>query len=292
MVSLELHVGLINAIQTLVSPWLCVRQLLKCLPIMANNVTDSPLNITWQPPSFDILSQTFPDFLCQPAAIWFAAYLNSNQDDVATSADDQSNVFWGLSISEATTMNYLYALLNTTDPNSLPPSPTYATLMAWYTESESFPGFLLDIVPETCVPEICQSLNWQGDQDVSGIGMIGSYYVLAVKVTLYFFVAGWAKLFRSSRTAAEAEKVETGPLRRKRRGIARVWDLCLVGFRCSAPTFLDAALIFSVSMVFAAIFRFGQVVQNPLAHYQVSSFPSRDMRGQEGKLTALRRSMD
>ncbi|KAH8880183.1 hypothetical protein GQ53DRAFT_891478 [Thozetella sp. PMI_491] len=95
-------------------------------------------------------------------------------------------------------------------PNNYSPAPDDVDLFAWYTEfwinstvsdpeseqieerAELFP--LLN-----CSEKLCPALKWEGDPDVSGIGMIVTYYIEAVLSTIFLLASLFYELRQANR---------------------------------------------------------------------------------------------
>ncbi|KAI5925469.1 hypothetical protein F4810DRAFT_52052 [Camillea tinctor] len=146
------------------------------------------------------------------------------------------------------------AYLNSAIPATWTPKPTSADLAAWYIDvwagSEYGVDEALDGARDRatqfayfgCGGMVCGKLDWQGDDNVSGIGMMVSYYLAAALATVYFLVLVPSRLgyYRSLPTRSP-----------------RLVD----AFRESANTFLDTALIFAVAMLGAAVVRYARVLR-------------------------------
>ncbi|KAI0593351.1 hypothetical protein F4775DRAFT_597323 [Biscogniauxia sp. FL1348] len=149
------------------------------------------------------------------------------------------------------------AFVNSTVPASWAPRPAPADLAAWYLDVWAGVDYGVDAELDDvrvraaefayfgCGSMVCAKLDWQGDDNVSGIGMMISYYLAASLATIYFLVLVPSRLgyYRSL------------PARFPR--LAR----CVDAFRESVNTFLDTALIFAVAMLGAAVVRYARVLR-------------------------------
>ncbi|KAI1387649.1 uncharacterized protein F4822DRAFT_407219 [Hypoxylon trugodes] len=196
---------------------------------MSINASRVVWSTDWQPPAitelnFDPSNAT----ICAAAGAWMAADVNTFQDEE-------------MFMTTNFVTNFLRAILplDTTPPDNM-------TLILWYD------GFIRENIDDlsqlqrfalyNCAPDVCKNLNWEGDPDVSGRGMLITYYLAAGMVTIYLcaLALSGSGIFR-----------QNYPSRSR-----RAW--LIGGFEASASTFLDAALIFAVSMLAAACFRLSQ----------------------------------
>ncbi|KAI1440928.1 hypothetical protein F5Y02DRAFT_431689 [Annulohypoxylon stygium] len=219
---------------------------------MALNASHITFSIDWQAPplsalNFDPNNKT----VCAAAGAWKAASVS---------------VFQGESI--VITADYVTKYLKAILPaNATPPNDW--TLLHWYNDyimteltanltntastdaansSLPIPGSLLEKLSAfpllNCTIDVCKNLDWVGDPDVSGRGMLITYYIAAGFVTIYLCAL----------TLSDAGFFKLQPPV----GSKRAW--LLAGFEESASTFLDATLIFAVSMLAAACFRLSQAL--------------------------------
>ncbi|KAI1330201.1 hypothetical protein F5Y16DRAFT_364311 [Xylariaceae sp. FL0255] len=212
---------------------------------MNNTVVEWSTN--WTPPStlnFDNGSST----ICAVAGVFLAA--------VANPPDSNGYV---INYNE-TRAAYVTALL---PPNT--PKPDNYTLSLWWdslyynqSNSEADTNLLNTIVnfPYTCPPNsFCKQLQWSGDGDVSGRGILISYYIAASLSTLYLIALSLRRL-GLSQDPRVAEKPKSRCFR------------LVEAFQESVTSFLESILIFEVSMLGAALVRlshsFLQVDGSPL----------------------------
>lgn len=125
---------------------------------------------------------------------------------------------------------------------------------------------------QNCGPKVCPNLGFSGDSDLSGIGvspfhpqtvsyvlavmgsnakqMMISYYMVAIFATLYYLAIApgiletYSGSLGSSQWAARYRKVASG-------------------FEGSVTAFLDAMLLFSISMLVAAVTRYSALILHP-----------------------------
>ncbi|OTA91912.1 hypothetical protein M434DRAFT_396854 [Hypoxylon sp. CO27-5] len=193
----------------------------------------------WQPPAFLALNFNPNDeVLCGAAGAWKAANVGFFQE--------QQNYI---------TADYVLAYLRAILPSNIT-QPDDFTLLHWYNdyivkdldETTRMPslgsllGKLSDFPLESCAADVCKSLNWVGDPDVSGRGMLITYYIAAGLVTIY----GCALAISNSSIFKQQYPASS----------KRAW--LLSGFEESVSAFLDATLVFAASMLAAACFRLAQ----------------------------------
>ncbi|KAI1205549.1 uncharacterized protein F4807DRAFT_282181 [Annulohypoxylon truncatum] len=209
---------------------------------MSVNASHVIFSVDWQAPPLSALNfDPNDEAVCGPAGAWKAATVSVFQGDQSI-------------ITTNYVTDYLRAILPSNETQ-----PSDWVLLHWYNDyivqevtmddtnsSVPIPGSLLEKFSAfpllNCTTDICKNLDWTGDPDVSGRGMLITYYIAAALVTLYFFALtlsgeGFFKLHLPA-------------------GSKRAW--LLAGFEESASTFLDATLIFAVSMLAAACFRLSE----------------------------------
>ncbi|KAI2466880.1 hypothetical protein F4781DRAFT_334440 [Annulohypoxylon bovei var. microspora] len=209
---------------------------------MSFNVSRVTFSVDWQPPTLSALNfDPRDEVVCKAAGAWKAATVGVFQQE-----------------QDIITTNYVTAYLKAILPSN-GTQPNDWVLLHWYNDyimkdmingttgaMVPSPGSLLEklsVFPlENCAIDTCKNLDWIGDQDVSGRGMLITYYLAAGLVTIYLCVLTLSDegFFRQQLPA----------------GSRRAW--LLAGFEESASTFLDATLIFAVSMLAAACFRLAQ----------------------------------
>lgn len=211
---------------------------------MASNLT-----VSWSPPPLTELNYTN----CTAASAYVASSVTLNKT---------------LDIGYYATFNFLRSLvpLNWTD------YPSDGDLLLWFeswdleTDNEVFNKSL--VMVEQCGRGICEFLPLEGDPDLAGIGvsldtnslitltaksgkkttncryqMMVSYYLVAFLATLYPIVISLDSVvpFKAS----------------------KVWRRVHSWFEQTLNTFLDASLLFSISMLLAAIYRFSSAYRHP-----------------------------
>lgn len=108
----------------------------------------------------------------------------------------------------------------------------------------------------SCSAELCPKLELEGDSDLAGIGMVITYFLAATFTTIYF-VALIPDLWDTS----EAKNPQS-------------WARYLQytsGFRGSLTGFLDTVILFTVSMLGAALTRYSSILNNPNAPRSIYS---------------------
>lgn len=155
--------------------------------------------------------------------------------------------------------------------------PTDGDLLLWYLDffdyidEDRIQGIIMFSL-QNCGPKICPKLGFSGDSDLSGIGvsyfhlktvsyviatmgsntkqMMISYYMVAIFITLYYFAIApgimetYGGSLGSSQWAARYRKVASG-------------------FEGSVMAFLDAMLLFAISMLVAAVTRYSALILHP-----------------------------
>ncbi|KAI1458739.1 hypothetical protein F4805DRAFT_466598 [Annulohypoxylon moriforme] len=210
---------------------------------MSLNASHVTFSIDWQAPELSALNfDPSNAAVCKAAGAWKAASVSVVQDNQNVITTDYIT-------------NYLRVILpsNETQPSSW-------VLLHWYNDYimkevyiDDDSGYTYPIAGSlaeklsafplyNCTTDICKNLDWVGDPDVSGRGMLITYYIAAALVTIYLCALTLS---------------DTGLFRtRFPPGSKRAW--LLAGYEESASTFLDATLIFAVSMLAAACFRLSQ----------------------------------
>jgi hypothetical protein len=153
------------------------------------------------------------------------------------------------------------AYVGSSIPSDYSPTPSDVDLIAWYLEfwinlNVSSPE--IDLVKDqaelfpfrNCSERLCPALKWEGDPDVSGTGMIVTYYIEAGLATI-FFIASAIHILRDVRRA-DLHFTPRIPYAIARRPVERLRK----GFAESADKFLDYTLIFSTGYLLAAMCRF------------------------------------
>ncbi|KAH8889264.1 hypothetical protein GQ53DRAFT_825581 [Thozetella sp. PMI_491] len=183
-------------------------------------------NGTWTPPPDDALNFTKSDTLCDAATRWYGDSVKAWSD-----TDPLADV------SPLVTYTYIVALLP--DNYSV---PDLVNTFQWLNDTSAELAEKIDNFPvEQCSEKICEHLDWKGDPDISGVGMMVSYYIAAVFATVYFVVLAVAEL-RAMHKRRKNRPLDTSKF--------------LDGFTESVNTFLDAALVFALSMLIAAMTRY------------------------------------
>ena len=136
--------------------------------------------------------------------------------------------------------------------------PTQTDLLAWYnkfwsngtaTDPEKNPSIqriILVPVSDECRHNLCPSIQWEGDPDVSGLGMLISYYSEIVLATVFAAILALAHIGPVARLGSRV----AGTLPRKLHA-----RLVHGAFVESAEGFLYAMLLFAVGMNLATIYR-------------------------------------
>ncbi|KAJ9134289.1 C6 zinc finger domain containing protein [Pleurostoma richardsiae] len=181
----------------------------------------TPIISSWTPPPDSWLNITAD---CAAAAYWLASFVKTNYHN--TTYHDASM---------AATFDYVLSVM----PDNIT-QPDFGQALAWYDDldpnSTTWEDFY-DFPRYYCSEELCKELDWQGDQDLAGIGAMITYYLAAFFSTMYFVVLVFPRL----------------------RKIARFID----AFEESLNTFIDAALLFAISMLVAATYRHGSSIIHP-----------------------------
>ncbi|KAH9887538.1 hypothetical protein F4778DRAFT_431400 [Xylariomycetidae sp. FL2044] len=134
-------------------------------------------------------------------------------------------------------------------------------------DADLFQGWAQDMLEyatqPTCVglrngSSICSLLDFPGDPDVSGEGMIYSYYIAAVAATIYFLVLTVSMLFSHRRKPEKISYESVSPLatpKSQPTGYPQA-DRVIQSFQQSLNDFLDTALVFAIAMLGASIRRY------------------------------------
>ncbi|KAI1102861.1 hypothetical protein F4804DRAFT_249136 [Jackrogersella minutella] len=207
---------------------------------MSLNTSRVVWSTDWTPPAASALNlNPNDDAVCEAAGAWKAA-------NVGAFADNENHI-----TDPDLVMAYLGAIL----PSDIT-RPDGWTLLFWYndlilneldnTTSIPLPGTLLETISlfplDNCAADVCKNLDWVGDPDISGRGMLITYYLAAGLITIYLCAITLSKL---------------GFVKRRLPGHSK--RIAVVGaFEDSVSAFLDATLIFAVSMLAAACFRLSQ----------------------------------
>lgn len=206
------------------------------------SVGNYTVQATWTPPPFDAFNLTATTDRCEKAANFTAAVvrglaIHEIQSDVPTTH----------------TIRFLRSILP--DSYQANTSITDSHIIAWYIDmgywgkvgSETYIPKMLLFSINDCGDAICGKLKWAGDQDITGVGMMISYYLAVILVTIYFVML---LLARWSRVQRRAEKGG--------------WTFrILASFTETTNTFLDSALIFAIAMLAAAAYRYASYIRNP-----------------------------
>ncbi|KAI2631852.1 hypothetical protein GGR54DRAFT_627459 [Hypoxylon sp. NC1633] len=189
-------------------------------------------SIDWQPPALSTLNlDPYNPTVCQAVGAWEAKIVNINQDERLGSLPFE------------TILEFVLAIF----PPGIP-QPDNLTLLLWHNDyliaNETEVYNLIDFALEKCSADVCKNLNWVGDQDASGRGMLITYFVAAMLVTLYLGVLVLSRLEIFKRRYPASSKT------------ARF----VSGFEESINTFLDTALIFAFALVVATCFRLSQTI--------------------------------
>jgi hypothetical protein len=143
-------------------------------------------------------------------------------------------------------------------------TPSQADLAVWYIQKWNNSDLLSDsdeygvalrkwyVFPYgECSDMVCQELKWNGDPDVTGTGMMASYYLAASFATIYFVVlvaGGAVRHFTRRKKDSDLPEKQT-----RRRAFAKRF---LAGFTETPSTVLDSALIFATAMLAASLYRY------------------------------------
>ncbi|KAK6063407.1 hypothetical protein SCUP234_13393 [Seiridium cupressi] len=196
------------------------------------------VSTSWVAPGNALLN--FSSANCDEGAAWAGAAVKG-----LTTEDLRNSIPLGLTIS------YLRTLVPDDWMNA-----TDTDLLAWYTEVLTSPGntqgnstlrYILSLPLQKCGQAICSKVGWEGDPDVSGEGMIISYYLAAGLSTVYFAILVWTIVGRHNFGWTEHEITK--------RAVSAIQE--------SSNTFLDAALVFAVAMLGAATVRFYGLMTDP-----------------------------
>ncbi|KAJ4393281.1 hypothetical protein N0V93_002489 [Gnomoniopsis smithogilvyi] len=156
--------------------------------------------------------------------------------------------------------------MRTMVPDDWTPQPSDKDLFLWYDAfasgnaswTDATQDSVFGITFEECGSTICPYLNWNGDADLSGIGMMITYYIAAIFSTIYYIVLTPELCAAYGRSLPWVSKTT-----RSRYGT------CIAGFRESLQGTLDATLLFAISMLVAAVTRYVQIHLHPDKTYSL-----------------------
>ncbi|KAH9888715.1 hypothetical protein F4778DRAFT_785914 [Xylariomycetidae sp. FL2044] len=193
----------------------------------------------WTPPPFTVLNTSAGN--CDQITDFLADQLMAVADDEdghRTSIGDYGKI-----------VHFLYSIIPQDWSGG---QPTLDQLLLWFhhawlneTYSAIDPDFdpFLDQIGYLgffeCDQQICDKMGVEGDPDVSGRGMMGSYYLAAGLSTVYFFILFLGPAFVKSKKSPRF----------------------LEAFRETVNIFLDAALIFSGAMLASTVVRVANVLR-------------------------------
>ncbi|KAI0020122.1 hypothetical protein F4780DRAFT_792227 [Xylariomycetidae sp. FL0641] len=197
-----------------------------------SNSTYTYFNSTWYfPPEADLNFDASNKTICDAAGAWFAEALNLNRNG-----------------DPFISLDYIYNYTGAILPLDYQPPDTIYDLVFWYEGIQRDNGSLSDKLwyfpYENCSQQICKNLEWTGDPDVSGIGMMITYYLALGMATVYFLSLAFYD-FRNRR-----------PPTGKSKGVGRAWS----SIEQSAVTFQDSLLVFAASIMAATSFRLAQAL--------------------------------
>ncbi|ROV92126.1 hypothetical protein VSDG_07507 [Cytospora chrysosperma] len=205
------------------------------------------VNASWELPPTSWLNISD----CDAVAPWMAYFYVLGSE---LSADGPLPANW----DGGTPVNVVLDFLGSLVPNNWT-KPTDGDLLLWYLDffpylrTEANLQTLQEIIQFAafeCGPKICPNLDFSGDSDLSGIGMVISYYMVAIFVTLYYLALvpgvfeAYGHPFKPSALVSRYRKFASG-------------------FEESVAGFLDAMLLFSISMLVAAITRYASLILHP-----------------------------
>ncbi|KLU85464.1 hypothetical protein, variant [Magnaporthiopsis poae ATCC 64411] len=188
---------------------------------------------------------------CVPAAKWLAAtyQMEAGYDAGA----DEYPV--GLALGYLRSLLHGGPYANATDGQLLAWWKTISR--SWGTVGERDKPFarVWEFPYDSCPVDVCKNMGFEGDPDLSGIGITVSFWLAAWLSTAYFFAVVGDKVLLSM----EGRMPNTGRREPGRQypPVARASvRLRLYGFLESLGTFLESALIFAIAMLGAVIARY------------------------------------
>ncbi|KUI69428.1 hypothetical protein VM1G_04970 [Cytospora mali] len=213
------------------------------------------VNASWEVPP--ITSLDISD--CNGIGPWAAYYYTAVGEwlgEGSFSWDEMSTI-------EDIPINVVLDFLRSTVPRNWT-QPTDGELLLWYLDFYEYVQLdnyqtlraMINVSLFQCQYSVCPNLNFSGDSDLSGIGMMISYYMIAIFATLYYFALvpgffeAYGHSFKSLKIVSRYRKIAAG-------------------FEESVAGFLDAMLLFSVSMLLAAITRYVSVSESPYDTHSV-----------------------
>ncbi|EFX04956.1 c6 zinc finger domain containing protein [Grosmannia clavigera kw1407] len=175
----------------------------------------------WVPPTFDEVD--FSTLDCKLAAAWFTSLISLEYNDTQS-----------FDAPIEATYNYITSFV--------PNIPTLGQALDWYgnmSDDSDIYDTMVSFPIYNCSVEVCKQLNWSGDADLAGIGMMFVYYLAAALATAYFVLLGADRLEPFKKTAC----------------LHGLWSHFIAAFDKSTDSFLDAALLFCISIQIAGTYR-------------------------------------
>lgn len=198
------------------------------------------VNGTWTPPPWQELNFTASDERCD-AATKYTSMLAKGIASLQRFADAPPEY----------AVNYTWTLLPDrakTDNVTIQKLLTWVYSYEYWAQEEGQPATeMLKLPIQRCGKLMCENLDWAGDSDLTGVGMMISYYLVILLLTAYFINLLIARLPAVKRRA------------RKHKWVRRY----LQSYTESTGTFLDSALVFAIAMLAAAITRYASYMRNP-----------------------------
>ncbi|ROV91924.1 hypothetical protein VPNG_09751 [Cytospora leucostoma] len=208
------------------------------------------VNASWEIPPLEALNISD----CDAIGPWIAYYFT----EVAGLSPEIKSESWISDVQTKLPIRVALKFLRSLVPNNWT-TPTDGELLAWQMEfipymyadgGDTFMDIGMYALYECSGSTICPNLDFSGDSDLSGIGMIISFYMVAIFVTL-FYLALVPGVFETYGRESKSSK------------IVSLYRKVASGFEESVAGFLDAMLLFAISMLVAALTRYADAIIHP-----------------------------
>ncbi|ETS86357.1 hypothetical protein PFICI_00185 [Pestalotiopsis fici W106-1] len=230
------------------------------MSLLGDTINPNPLVINWIPPAPDKWNLTTE--ACAAATNWTGTYITA-----ISIFESEGNHPVPISVS----VEYLYTIL----PSEYRQNTSNTSLAAWYynqhnenIDDPQFYNFWNDFEwnfpVKNCSKQLCQKIGWKEDPDLAGVGMLISYYIVAILTTIYYILLLAPDLYQENESANDHHAITSllasGSHEEKKHKKGKedqsLRTRILRAFRKTVNKFLLADLIFTVGMLGAALWRF------------------------------------
>ncbi|KAH7402908.1 hypothetical protein BKA66DRAFT_564794 [Pyrenochaeta sp. MPI-SDFR-AT-0127] len=122
--------------------------------------------------------------------------------------------------------------------------PLKRELVDWCSKTPQVRQIMRNYTLTNCLSKLCPEMRWQGNSDITGVGMLTTYVVQALLVTLYL-------------TVLLSDRGELLPKRYRKLPYV---EKCIMSITHSTTTFLNASFVFCAAMLFATVISFIRVI--------------------------------